>query len=107
LRRLRSACSLLRKEVPSPAFEAFGAEAKWLMHVLGPARDWGDDPGHTGRLFDRLQEVACPSVERLIRVLEDKIGRPAEAKFDELLTRRKSWLSRKVDLSFRQPPQVP
>jgi len=40
LRRLRSACSLLRKEVPSPAFEAFGAEAKWLMHVLGPARDW-------------------------------------------------------------------
>jgi inorganic triphosphatase YgiF len=40
LRRLRTACSLLRKEVPSPAFLAFGGEAKWLMHMLGPARDW-------------------------------------------------------------------
>ena len=40
LRRLRTACSLLRKEVPSPAFYAFAGEAKWLMQVLGPARDW-------------------------------------------------------------------
>jgi triphosphatase len=40
LRRLRTACWLLRKEVPSPAFQAFGAEAKWLMQALGPARDW-------------------------------------------------------------------
>jgi triphosphatase len=40
LRRLRTVCSLLRKEVPTPAFHAFGCEAKWLMQVLGPARDW-------------------------------------------------------------------
>jgi triphosphatase len=40
LRRLRTACSLLRKDIPSPAFQAFGGEAKWLMQVLSPARDW-------------------------------------------------------------------
>jgi hypothetical protein len=32
--------------------------------------------------------VGYPSVERLIEVLEDEIVRPAEAKFDELLSRR-------------------
>lgn len=40
LRRFRTACSLLRKELPSPAFYAFAGEAKWLMQVLGRARDW-------------------------------------------------------------------
>ena len=48
-----------------------------------------DDPGNTGRLFDRLHEafkydwvlkpvIAYPSVERLIQVSEDKIVRLAE-----------------------------
>jgi uncharacterized protein YjbI with pentapeptide repeats len=32
--------------------------------------------------------VAYPSVERLLEVLEDKVVRPAEAKFNELLARR-------------------
>ena len=32
--------------------------------------------------------IGYPSVERLVEVLEDKIVRPAEAKFNELLTRR-------------------
>ena len=36
--------------------------------------------------------VAYPSVERLIEVLEDKIVRPAEAKFNELLARRTNQL---------------
>jgi hypothetical protein len=36
--------------------------------------------------------VGYPSVERLIEVLEDKVVRPAEAKFNELLTRRTKQL---------------
>src|SRR5262249_14577548 len=53
-------CSLLRKEVPSPAFRAFGAEAKWLMQVLGPARDW--DVFVTTTL-GRLEKVCAPDVD--------------------------------------------
>ena len=36
--------------------------------------------------------VGYPSVDRLIEVLEDKVVRPAEAKFNELLTRRTTQL---------------
>src|SRR5262249_54939090 len=36
--------------------------------------------------------VSYPSVDRLIEVLEDKIVRPAEAKFNELLERRTKQL---------------
>lgn len=40
LRRLRSALSVLKREIASPAFEPIGREAKRLGHVLGPARNW-------------------------------------------------------------------
>ena len=36
--------------------------------------------------------LAYPSVDRLIDLLEDKIVRPAEAKFNELLARRTNEL---------------
>ena len=36
--------------------------------------------------------IAYPSVDRLIEVLEDKVVRPAEAKFNELLARRTNQL---------------
>jgi hypothetical protein len=36
--------------------------------------------------------IAYPTVDRLIEVLEDKIVRPAEAKFNELLARRTKQL---------------
>jgi inorganic triphosphatase YgiF len=60
LRRLRTACSLLRKELPSPAFAAFAGEAKWLMHMLGPARDW--DVFATTTLA-RLEATCAPNVD--------------------------------------------
>lgn len=40
LRRLRTICSLFRREIPSPSFEAINSEARWLMQQLGPTRDW-------------------------------------------------------------------
>jgi triphosphatase len=40
LRRLRTACTLLYREVGSPALRTFAGEAKWLAQVLGASRDW-------------------------------------------------------------------
>jgi triphosphatase len=40
LRRMRSACSLLHRELGSPSLASFSAEAKWLAQLLGAARDW-------------------------------------------------------------------
>lgn len=40
LRRLRSALSLIRREIPAPAFQALAQEARWLAGTLGPARAW-------------------------------------------------------------------
>ena len=40
LRRLRTICALFRRDIPSPSFEVVNSEARWLMHQLGPARDW-------------------------------------------------------------------
>ena len=39
-----------------------------------------------------LTVIRYPSVDRLIEVLEDKVVRPAEAKFNELLARRTKLL---------------
>jgi len=40
LRRMRSACSLLRRQIGSTSLAGFNAEAKWLAQLLGAARDW-------------------------------------------------------------------
>lgn len=40
LRRMRSACGLLHRELGSPSLSGFNAEAKWLAQLLGAARDW-------------------------------------------------------------------
>lgn len=40
LRRLRTICALFRRDIPSSAFQAVSGEARWLMHQLGPAREW-------------------------------------------------------------------
>jgi len=42
--------------------------------------------------YDWVPVIGYPSVDRLIAVLEDKIVRPAEAKSNELLTRRTKQL---------------
>jgi len=40
LRRLRSAVSVFRREVPSASLATVAGEAKWAASVLGPARNW-------------------------------------------------------------------
>jgi inorganic triphosphatase YgiF len=104
LRRLRSACSLLRKEVPSPAFQAFGAEAKCLMHMLGPARDWDVFVTTTlARLdaacasevgIDALQQAAEPHRLSSYTRLREALTDPRYTRFQLSLRRwieRRSW----------------
>ncbi|WP_315834843.1 CHAD domain-containing protein [Bradyrhizobium prioriisuperbiae] len=40
LRRLRTLCTLFRRDIPSPSFQTINSEARWLMQQLGPAREW-------------------------------------------------------------------
>jgi triphosphatase len=104
LRRLRSACSLLRKEVPSPAFQAFGAEAKWLMQVLGPARNWDVFATSTlARLegtcvcdvsFDGLRQAVEPHRVLSYARLREALMDPRYTRFQLSLRRwieRRSW----------------
>ncbi len=59
LRRLRSALSLLRRDVPAPTFQAFREEAKWLATALGPAREWDVLLANT---LARPEQACAPAV---------------------------------------------
>ena len=60
LRRLRTACALLGREIGSPALMGFAAEAKWLAQLLGGAREW--DVLVTDTLRQPLQAIG-PGVD--------------------------------------------
>jgi hypothetical protein len=47
--------------------------------------------------------IVYPSADRLIEVTEDKIVRPAEAKFNELLARRTKQLRVATHAPWRSP----
>ncbi len=104
LRRLRTACSLLRKEIPSPAFGAFAAEAKWLMQALSPARDWDVFTTTTlARLqracacevdFDGLRRAAEPHRSASYALLRAALTDPRYTRFQLSLrrwTERRGW----------------
>jgi inorganic triphosphatase YgiF len=104
LRRLRTACSLLRKELPAPAFEAFGGEAKWLMHMLGPAREWDvfatttlerlEEACASNVDFDRLRRAAEPHRVASYARLREALTDPRYTRFQLALRRwieRRSW----------------
>lgn len=40
LRRMRTAISILQRQIGSPTLTLLGAEAKWLASALGPVRNW-------------------------------------------------------------------
>jgi inorganic triphosphatase YgiF len=106
LRRLRTACSLLRREIPSPAFHAFAGEAKWLMQMLSPARDW--DVFTTATLarlesacasevdFDGLRRAAEPHRIASYALLRKALTDPRYTRFQLSLcrwTERRAWRS--------------
>jgi hypothetical protein len=53
---------------------------------------WREERTPKGRGRWLKPVIGYPSVDRLLDVLEDKIVRPAEAKFNELLARRTEQL---------------
>ena len=71
LRRMRTALSLLRREIPSATMLELGGEAKWAAAGLGAARGWDVFLGTTldrparlqdaGIDFDGLRQAAEPS----------------------------------------------
>ena len=104
LRRLRTACSLLRKEIPSPALRAFAADAKWLMQALSPARDWDVFTTTTlARLeracasevnFDGLRRAAQPHRSASYALLRAALTDPRYTRFQLSLrrwTERRGW----------------
>jgi hypothetical protein len=73
----------IRKLIEARDREALAEEQPFAMFVdLQNKYDWVLQP-----------VIGYSSVDRLIEVLEDKIVRPAEAKFNELLARRTKQLS--------------
>jgi inorganic triphosphatase YgiF len=106
LRRLRTACSLLRREIPSPEFHAFADEAKWLMQMLSPARDWDVFTTTTlARLqsacasevdFDGLRRAAEPHRIASYALLRKALTDPRYTRFQLSLrrwTERRGWRS--------------
>jgi inorganic triphosphatase YgiF len=84
LRRLRTACGLLNRELGSPALAGFAAEAKWVASALGPAREWDVFVSDTlrgparalGTEFDRegLCKAAEPYRQAAYAALHEVLG---------------------------------
>lgn len=104
LRRLRSALSVLKREVASPALAPIGQEAKRLGSALGPARNWDvfitqtvpdieadglDDAG-----LSALRKAAKPHQEKSYAAVQERLVDPQTSRF--LLTfgaliERRGW----------------
>ncbi len=91
LRRLRSALSMLRREIASPALGPLGKEAKRLGHRLGPARNWdvfavetlpaAIDDGLADTGIPVLAEAAEPLRARSHAAVADWLAQPRAARF--------------------------
>ncbi len=100
LRRLRTACSLLHREVGVPTLQTLAAEAKWLAQVLGPARDWdvfivdtldGPTQAHPPDVdFDALRGAAEPHRAAGYAVFQEAVAQPRYNRFHLSLS---SWIA--------------
>ncbi len=100
LRRLRTACSLLHREVGVPALHGFSAEAKWLAHMLGSAREW--DVFVTETLhgpvqarpadvnFDALRRTAEPHRAASYAAMQEVM---AQARYNQFLLSLSRWIA--------------
>ncbi len=106
LRRLRSALSVLKREIASPAFVSIGQEAKRLGHVLGPARNWDvfitqtapeietDGLGDAG--LPALRKAAEPFQARSYVAVQERLADPQTCRFllsFGALIERRGWRS--------------
>lgn len=102
LRRLRSALSLLRREVPAATFQAFRQDAKWLATALGPAREWdvflADTLARPERAcapavgFEPLRQAAAQQREASYAAVRAALADPRTTRFQLLLGQ---WIERR------------
>ncbi len=102
LRRMRTAFSLLRHEVPSTTMQALSAEAKWLADQLGEARGWDvflattlAEPARlqsTGADFDGLRRSAEPFRLAGYAAAREAITSARYGRFQLLLSQ---WIARR------------
>ena len=100
LRRLRTACSLLYREVGSPALQVFAAEAQWMARLLGAARDWDvfvtdtlHGPAQAGPEdvdLDALRHAAAPHRAANYAAVQEALAQPRYNRFQLSLS---SWIA--------------
>lgn len=106
LRRLRSALSVLKREVASAALAPIGREAKRLGHVLGPARNWDvfitqtipdiEAEGLDGAGLPMLRKAAEPFQAASYAAIEERLANPQTSRFllsFGALIERRGWRS--------------
>lgn len=91
-RRLRSAITAFRHRMPVPLAERLGAELRWLMGALGPARDWdvfiAGTLGPLQRMMPRdegLERLAVAADSARADAYADVRAALSGARFDALL----------------------
>jgi len=102
LRRLRSALSLLRREVPASTFQVFRQDAKWLAAALGPAREWdvflADTLARPEQAcapvvgFEPLRQAAAQQREASYAAVRAALADPRATRFQLLLSQ---WIERR------------
>ncbi|MGE7469868.1 CHAD domain-containing protein [Bosea sp. NPDC003192] len=91
LRRLRSALTVLKSEIASPALVPIGQEAKRLGHALGPARNWDvfitqtvpdiEDEGLEDAGLKVLRKAAEPHRESSYAAVQERLADPQTSRF--------------------------
>jgi|GEM_PF-138468 len=102
LRRLRTALSLLGREVPQVTMPALADEAKWIADALGPARGWDvflattltrpEQHATRGADFGRLREAARGLREESYGTVREVLAAPRYARFQLSLA---GWVARR------------
>ena len=102
LRRLRSALSLLRREVPAATFQVFRQDAKWLATALGPAREWDvfladtlarpEEACAPAVGFEPLRQAAAQQQEASYAAVRAALADPRTTRFQLLLSQ---WIERR------------
>jgi inorganic triphosphatase YgiF len=100
LRRMRTACALLGKELGLPSLRAFSDDAGWVAKMLGGARDWDVficdtltgvirdlPPGIVD--FEALREAAAPRRAAAYSVLWDIL---ASKRYNRFLLSLRNWI---------------
>src|SRR5262249_42807116 len=100
LRRMRTACTLLCRELGLPSLQTFSDDARWLANLLGAAREWDvflsqtlSEPARSlssGIVdFKALREAAAPHRAAAYAALWEAL---ASKRYNRFLLSLRHWL---------------